>query len=1304
MLAGLFALVLAAALPQVAAAVPEPGAKRSRGFRLFAGALGALTINRVYCGLTSDGQVCVDSTNSSTIGGGFWPKGTANQYVFNSGLQVAGIVGPDGGPWAGDTTGAFFFDPKGTTQNGDEAAPIHNTTNAADAAFITAGADPMALAARVPTGVAAGGDATGELFDPLLQGRTSASQGDVWWLSWDGNPSLNAGRPHPLGILVEQRGMGWNYPSGNEDMVYFIYTFYNVTSTTPGIYANVRPGMRELLEQKAVEFQQRNNTSFGVTLPTAGYTIVDMFANFAADMDVGNAGVNYASVNVAFDLGYTYEHTFSRFVGWTFDPSIFSAPFFAGTGFIGVKYLKSPEISPGVEAGLTLFSNTSNGGDFSDPSNTTQLFRYVSGNISPAAGDDPCNFNPLATNICFINGTEPDDMRFFQSSGPLTLAPGEFGSIVVAYIFAAPVATGSCPGPACDITPGNPTIIAGLNDPAVVANGVNPVDSISGFLSANDENLDGILTQDEYTVVPGSMLGKALVAQTIFDNKFLLPFSPEPPEFFLVPGDNQVTVLWRPSTSETLGDPFFAIASQPQVDGNPNPLYDPNYRQFDVEGYRVYRGRVDAPNSLTLLAQFDYAGTVISDFAGQVNPNVLCAPELGINLPDGEGDPGCPVDFDPVVPGQARLVSNDVPLVGEIVQVKLFERTTLATGEAILLISDTAVTGNEAGFPELSDTGIPFVYVDNTPRNNFRYFYSVTAFDINSFQSGPTNLESPRATKPATPVRLAANYENTAVLDVGVFGRNGRVPDIAVPSLDPATGTFSGPFPSLNGASLSLVAFVQQLIAAPGAVAARLDSLDMGSAYDEIPQTYYVTLTTASGSTELAIPITQDIFDVTNSVDQTFVATNVDASLASRYGGNGSYELSGNLHIELPGNYYTNSFGRGCVNGAPGFGDDCDYNGARWFDGPSPANNETFAHPTQGNAQNGGGNATSNFTNAGSLTGVANVHETRSYQTAVNIYRDVEGGLGAAVRAADFNMYWGAGGLVDSVIDVSNDIVVPFNGSEMNASWGFLNPGDAAGAGSFDGRAELTTTDFSCIEPLRSFSTAQGRLPCATAAPYALSQTAVPGPIAFWTTSLGNAATSPAAANPGFGIYLSGHMFLVELEAGAGVPAAGTVWTMRSYTGVINGGGCSDPAVCIAGNDGPYQFVEQVVRPFSAVGAEVRFTYDVVNQLNAPVDADLSDVHTVPDPYYVTNEFEQSTDTKIIKFVNLPQDAVIRIYSSSGVLVDLLEHHTTTFGGEETWDVRNRNDQVVASGVYFFHVEAGNARRVGRFTIVNFAQ
>jgi hypothetical protein len=99
----------------------------------------------------------------------------------------------------------------------------------------------------------------------------------------------------------------------------------------------------------------------------------------------------------------------------------------------------------------------------------------------------------------------------------------------------------------------------------------------------------------------------------------------------------------------------------------------------------------------------------------------------------------------------------------------------------------------------------------------------------------------------------------------------------------------------------------------------------------------------------------------------------------------------------------------------------------------------------------------------------------------------------------------------------------------------------------------------------------------------------------------------------------------------------------------------------------------------------------------------LSRVHTVPDPYYVTNGFEHTTEAKTIQFVNLPADCIIRIYSSSGVLVTLLEHHSQVDGGSERWNVLNRNTQVVASGVYFYHIEAGDARRVGRFVVVNFA-
>ena len=398
-------LALFALADMADAAKPKPGVPRNRGFRLFAGVRGVMEVNRVQCGVNSaKGEVCVDVTGSSVLGGGFWPRGTPDQYVFNSGLQVAGIIDPAAGfAWAGDTTGAFFFDPKGSTEHGEGLQPVYNTTDPDDLEFISdpTTTDPVALAARVPVG-----DANELLFNPLLRGRTAASQGDFWFLSWEGNPALNTARAHPLGLLVETRGMGWNFPSGNEDIIYLIYTFYNVTSTDPAAYAGVRPGMRDLLVQQAEVFQQRNEAAFGVDIPDAGYNITNLFAAFATDPDVAEATANFASVNVPFAMGFVYEHTFSPASGWLFDPSIFGPPFFPGSGFFGVKYLKSPEIAPGVEAGLTLYSNTINGGDFNDAQNTIQLYRYLSNNISPAAGDAPCNTgNPQTTKICFVNVT-----------------------------------------------------------------------------------------------------------------------------------------------------------------------------------------------------------------------------------------------------------------------------------------------------------------------------------------------------------------------------------------------------------------------------------------------------------------------------------------------------------------------------------------------------------------------------------------------------------------------------------------------------------------------------------------------------------------------------------------------------------------------------------------------------------------------------------------------------------------------------------------------------------------------------------
>ncbi|MEO8199776.1 MAG: hypothetical protein ABI679_04570 [Gemmatimonadota bacterium] len=1277
-------LVTALVIPGFLGAQTKPSPTR-HGFRLFSQPGTVLMVNRVSCGVANDGQTCFDVTYSSAIGGAFWPKNTANMYVFNSGYQIAGIIGPDGGPWAGDTSGAFFFDPKGTTEHGEGITNIFNAVDANDAAA-------WPEEARVPTG------AEGALFHPSLQGSISASQGDAWWLTWEGDTLQLAGRLHPLGVIMETRAMGWNYPGGNEDILYFVTTFYNITSLNPADYASVRPSLRTILLDYAQRFHDQSNARFGVTLPPGGYTMTSVYSATAADFDVANAGNNYATVNVPFSLSEVYDRSFSTLSGWTFDPSIFSSPFFAGSGIAGIAQLT--DASGG--GGLNVFSGSSNGSNFFSPPNVFTLYRLLSGNPSPAAGDDPCTFNPLTTKICYVLTSAAADVRHTQSSTVFALAPGEHVSRVTAYVFAAPVAVPgvmACAG-SCDIKPGNPSIMAGLSDPAVVANGVNLIDSIAGFAGASDLSGDGQLQADEFVTVPRSLLGKVQVAQAVFDHQFLMPAAPAAPDFFLIPSDGQVTVLWRPSATEQTGDAYYTIARDAQVLNAsgvmvPNPLYDPNYRQFDVEGYRIYRSRVDDPAALVLLVQFDYAGTVISDYQGQVNPNRFCAPEVGITTQ-------CGVVYDPVAPGQSRSVHVDVPLAGRISQVQLGDRISLPDGTGLELRIDTMPA------PDLSDNGVPLAFVDNTVRNNVRYFYSVTAFDVNSRQSGPSSFESVRVLKSVTPVRPASNHDNTAgATRVEMLGRGTALDStLPLPAIDPGTGRFSGPFPPATGPTflgwnLTFSSFLAEALAGSGSFSVTLDSIHLGSPYDNLPHQYWWTATsTSSGSrSSFSVPIlqNQEIGYSANAV--AFAAVSVDPALASRFGGGSGYVLQGMLTQALGGPDYSTLYGRGCINRRPGFdaGSTCAYNGSRWFDGPSPANNETFPDPNQGNPSNVGSPGPINpvnFTNAGRLTGVASILNTMAYETAIGAeYRPVEGIKAGAHRGADFNVYWGAAGHIDSVIDITHNVVVPFD-SVLGGSWGILNQEDAQPfIGTPDGRAELSNTDIGCVEPIRSYVTV---ISCGSGGyEYFLRQTAVPGAIVIFGQSVATAATAPAAPDPGFILYLAGDWFTFELQGGA-LPPAGRVWTLRQYVGGISGGNG------VAGSFGPYIYSNpENVLPLTAVGIELRLSYDVVNQVNAPTHHDLSAVHTVPDPYYLTNAFESDPNGQVIKFVNLPVDAVIRIYSSSGVLVKLLEHHSSTFGGAEDWDVRNRTGRRVSSGVYFYHVEAGNARRAGRFTVIN---
>ncbi len=305
------------------------------------------------------------------------------------------------------------------------------------------------------------------------------------------------------------------------------------------------------------------------------------------------------------------------------------------------------------------------------------------------------------------------------------------------------------------------------------------------------------------------------MAQTLFDNGFVLASTaPDAPDFFLIPGPNQVAVIWRPSATETTGDPSFGLASQPTgTGGEPNVMYDPNYRRFDVEGYRIYRGRVDTPSQLQLIAQFDYANTVMADWRGQVNPVADCAPELGINTATG-GDIGfgCRVPFDSVIPGVAPSVSDTIPLVGPVVQVRLAPegRQRLATGTVLFIQLDTAINGTAAGCLAGRRSQWGAVHVARyrsavRVRGPWRPKRSAVFLcgDGVRHQLDSVGTVEPRVgetDKVGHAGQLGVEPAASGTVQVTLAGR-GLTLDTAgaFPTLDPETGRFDGPFPPANG-------------------------------------------------------------------------------------------------------------------------------------------------------------------------------------------------------------------------------------------------------------------------------------------------------------------------------------------------------------------------------------------------------------------------------------------------------------------------------------------------------------------------
>ncbi len=111
---------------------------------------------------------------------------------------------------------------------------------------------------------------------------------------------------------------------------------------------------------------------------------------------------------------------------------------------------------------------------------------------------------------------------------------------------------------------------------------------------------------------------------------------------------------------------------------------------------------------------------------------------------------------------------------------------------------------------------------------------------------------------------------------------------------------------------------------------------------------------------------------------------------------------------------------------------------------------------------------------------------------------------------------------------------------------------------------------------------------------------------------------------------------------------------------------------------------------------------------HSDVRSQLDEIRVVPNPYvnhpYMArwNLVPDDTDPTGEKlcFQNLPRDSVVKIFSLGGELVQTLRPNAESAGGDACWDMVSRNDQIVVSGVYLYHVDSPIGEKIGKFVII----
>jgi len=470
--------------------------------------------NAVRLAISNTGQIGNDLISGH--GAGFWPSSTSNNYIYGTGLWIAGIADVDGDGeddqlfvqgYEPSSRGTEFREGRYGQSPDDPLASVFRSTDSEDFQswpyeFWGVDTDPES-----------------QTYDQLVPLIMSDQDLVTTYTTVDAVPVFATPSP-PL--EVRQRSLVFNYGSCH-NVVYVIFDIENITHKIEG---------------------------------GEPYTIEEAWVGYDLDVDIGDEfGDDVTSLfrwqmisegdSIPLNMAFAWDSDFNE------------SNFLGSPGLYGIAFIQSPgNDHDGIDNDLDGLTDESqhNGidddgdgviDDMPDEVDQLGLVNYSAHasfmSIRNDPQSDPEGYRMMScdpSDEC-VDITEPYDVRYMISSGPLELRAGETQRIVFAFVFANAV--------------GNPSSINRYGNPP---------------------------RPDPNDPIFGEFLQTRMVAQGAYDLGFIEAGSPSRPKLTLIPGDGQVTVLWDDSPVYIEDDAYTDFVK-----------YDPSYRSLDFQGFKLWGSR-----------------------------------------------------------------------------------------------------------------------------------------------------------------------------------------------------------------------------------------------------------------------------------------------------------------------------------------------------------------------------------------------------------------------------------------------------------------------------------------------------------------------------------------------------------------------------------------------------------------------------------------------------------------------------------------------------------------------------------------